>query len=97
MLGLDGIAPERAATVDVGVEQTIRAKWRVTVSAFNREERAFIRRPGGETRIVNARLVRGSQTAPYASRLSGTAQPTVTVLCTVAVSPSAYVTVSFAV
>ncbi len=31
------------------------------------------------------------------ARLSGTAQPTVTVVCVVAVSPSAYVTVSFAV
>jgi hypothetical protein len=73
MLGVEGISPERATTFDVGVEQTLRDKWRLAVSVFDREERAFIRRPGGETKIVNGRLMRGSQTAPYATRLSGDA------------------------
>ena len=73
MLGVPGMPPERATTVDVGVEQTVHDKWRLAVSGFNRAERDFIRRPGGETKIVNGRLVRGSQTAPYASRLSGDA------------------------
>jgi hypothetical protein len=72
-LAVPGIPPERATTYDVGVEQTIRDKWRLAVSTFDRDERAFIRRPGGETRISNGRLVRGSSTAPYASRLSGDA------------------------
>jgi hypothetical protein len=73
MLGVEGIPPERATTFDLGVERTFRDKWRVAVSTFDRDERAFIRRPGGETRITNGRLVRGSQTAPYASRLAGDA------------------------
>jgi hypothetical protein len=74
MLSVPGIRPERATTFDAGVEQTLRDKWRLAISVFGREERAFIRRPGGETRIVNGRLVRGSQTAPYATRLSGEAR-----------------------
>jgi TonB-dependent receptor-like protein/carboxypeptidase-like protein len=73
MLGVEGMPPERAATFDVGVEQTLRDRWRLAVSGFHRAEGDFIRRPGGETKIVNGRLVRGSQTAPYASRLSGDA------------------------
>lgn len=76
LLGVEGMPPERATTFDVGVEQTFRDKWRVTLSTFDRAERAFIRRPGGETRIVNGRLVRGSQTARYASRLTGDARGT---------------------
>jgi hypothetical protein len=73
-LGVQGIPPERATTFDVGVEQTFRDKWRVAISAFDRDERAFIRRPAAETRISKGRLVRGSQTAAYASRLSGDAK-----------------------
>jgi hypothetical protein len=72
-LGVPGIPPERATTFDVGVEQTFHDKWRVALSIFDRDERGFIRRPGGETRIINGRLVRGSATAPYATRLSGDA------------------------
>ena len=74
MLGVEGMPPERAMTIDVGLEQTLRDRWRLSISGFNRAERDFIRRPGGETRIVNGRLVRGLQTAPYASRLSGDAR-----------------------
>jgi hypothetical protein len=72
-LGVPDIPPERATTFDVGVEQTFRDKWRFAVSTFERNERAFIRRAGGETRISDGRLVRGAPTAPYASRLSGDA------------------------
>jgi hypothetical protein len=73
-LGVPGMPPERAAAFDLGAEQTIGGKWRAAIGAYDREERDFIRRPGGETRIINGRLVRGSATAPYASRLRGHAR-----------------------
>ena len=70
-LGVAGMPPERARSVDLSIEQTIHDRWRIALGGYAREERSFIRRPGGETRIVAGRLVRGSQTAPYTSRLEG--------------------------
>ncbi|HZB25402.1 MAG TPA: TonB-dependent receptor, partial [Vicinamibacterales bacterium] len=72
--GAEGLPPERAAAYDVTFEQTVGRMWRIGVSIFDREERGFIRRPGGETRVAGGRLVRGSPTAPFASRLDGAAR-----------------------
>ena len=73
-LGVSGMPPERATGFDLGLEQTLHGLWRVSVAGYDRGERGFIRRPGGETKIVAGRLVRGSPTAPYASRLEGHAR-----------------------
>jgi hypothetical protein len=73
-LAVQGIPPERATGADLSVEQTVGPTWRVGAAVYDREERSFIRRPGGETKIVAGRLVRGSATAPYASRLDGHAR-----------------------
>jgi hypothetical protein len=73
-LGVAGMPPERALGVDLGIERTITDTWRIGAAAYDREERSFIRRPGGETKIVGGRLSRGSATAPYASRLEGHAR-----------------------
>ena len=72
--GTEGLPPERAVAYDITFEQTAGRTWRMTAAVFDREERAFIRRPGGETRVVDGRLVRGSPTAPFASRLDGAAR-----------------------
>jgi hypothetical protein len=73
-LGVPGMPPERAIAADLAIERTISSTWRIGVAAYERAERDFIRRPGGETKIVDGRLVRGSSTAPYASRLDGSAR-----------------------
>jgi hypothetical protein len=73
-LGVPGMPPERAMGFDLSIERTFTDTWRIALAAYDREERAFIRRPGGETRIDAGRLVRGSSTAPYASRLEGYAR-----------------------
>ena len=72
--GVPGMPPERAVGVDVSAEQTVASTWRLGLAVYDRQERGFIRRPGGETKIVAGRLVRGSATAPYASRLDGHAR-----------------------
>lgn len=68
------LPPERAAAYDVAVEQTVGSLWRFSAGVFDREERAVIRRPGGETRVVAGRLVRGSHASPFESRLDGFAR-----------------------
>jgi hypothetical protein len=73
-LGVPGLPPERARSFDLSVEQVVSPAWRIGVAAYDRAERAFIRRPGGETKVVDGRLVRGSASAPYASRLEGYAR-----------------------
>jgi TonB-dependent receptor-like protein/carboxypeptidase family protein len=72
--GTPGLARERAAHVDAGIEQTIGAAARVQVTVYDREERGMLRRPGAETRVVDGRLVRGSTAARYESRLDGYAR-----------------------
>jgi hypothetical protein len=73
-LGVPGMPPERAQSVDVSLERTLGDTWRMGVAAYDRAERSFIRRLGGETRIADGRLVRGSSTAPHDSRLEGSAR-----------------------
>jgi hypothetical protein len=73
-LGDPEMPPEKALGYDLGIDRTFGGSWRVGIAAFDREERDFVRRPGGETRIEDGRLVRGSPTAPYESRLEGHAR-----------------------
>ena len=73
-LGVAGMPPERATGFDLGVEQTVRGVWRFSLAGYDRSESDFIRRPGGETKVVSGRLIRGSPTARYASRLEGYAR-----------------------
>jgi hypothetical protein len=73
-LGSREARAQRAAQYDLGVEQRIGSSFRWQVTAFDREENGFFRRPGAETRLVNGRVVRGSITAPYEASLEGAAR-----------------------
>jgi len=73
-LGLPDAPAQRAEQYDIGFEQRIGPSVRGTVTLFDREENGFFRRPGAETRLVNGRVVRGVQTAPYENQLEGFAR-----------------------
>jgi TonB dependent receptor/CarboxypepD_reg-like domain len=72
--GTPDVERERAAHFDLGLEQALGRSARVQVTIYDREERDFLRRPGAETRVVNGRLVRGSTSARYETRLRGYAR-----------------------
>jgi hypothetical protein len=72
--GRPGLQPERAEHMDIGVQWMLGASSRVQVTLYDREEQNFIRRAGGETRVVNGRLVRGSTSARFENRLDGHAR-----------------------
>jgi hypothetical protein len=69
--GTAGLGRERAIHVDLGIERTIGRSARMQLTVYDREERDFLRRPGAETRVVAGRLVRGSTSARYETRLDG--------------------------
>jgi hypothetical protein len=69
--GTEGLNRERARHFDVGVERTFGSSSRVQIALYDREERGMLRRPRAETRIVDARLIRGSTEAHYENRLDG--------------------------
>ncbi len=73
-LGRPANTAERAAQCDLGVEGRLSAFTRWQVTLYDREEHDFLRRSGLETRVIGNRLVRGSNTAPYANRLDGFAR-----------------------
>lgn len=72
--GRADMPPERAYQYDLAVEQRISSSSRVQVAVYDREERDFIRRPGAESRLAGGRLISGSSTAAYVSRLDGYAR-----------------------
>jgi hypothetical protein len=77
VLGVSGgtaLRPERAAQYDVGIEQRIGRTFRLTVTAYDREEDSMIRRPGAETRLAGTRVVRGVAATRYENRLDGFAR-----------------------
>ena len=76
VLGVSGgnVRPERAAQYDVGIEQRIGSTFRLTVTAYDREEDAMLRRPGAETRLVGTRVVRGVAVTRYENRMDGYAR-----------------------
>jgi len=73
-LGLDTNRHERAMHYDLGFEGRTGPSVRWQLNLYNREERNFFRRAAAETRILNGRLVRGSNTAVYLNRLDGYAR-----------------------
>jgi hypothetical protein len=73
-LGQSGARAERAVQYDLGFEQRLGAAMRFQVTLYNRDERGFFRRFDAETRLVDGRVVRGSPTAAYASRVNGYAR-----------------------
>jgi outer membrane receptor for ferrienterochelin and colicin len=74
MFGLPDAPAQHADQYDIGFEQRLGPSVRWTVTLFDREEDGFFRRPGAETRLVNGRVVRGVQTAPYENQLEGFAR-----------------------
>ncbi len=73
-LGGADMQPEKAVHADVSLEQRLSPSTRVQLTVYDREDDQMIRRPGGDTRIVADRLVRGSLTARYANRAQGYAR-----------------------
>ena len=69
-----GLRPERAAQFDLGIERRLGPALRASLTVYDREEQDMLRRPGAETRVVNARVVRGSASARYENRLDGSAR-----------------------
>jgi outer membrane receptor for ferrienterochelin and colicin len=51
------LVPERAVTVEAGIEKRIGAAWRVNVTAFRRRDEDRLRVVNGEIRIENNRVV----------------------------------------
>lgn len=77
VLGVSGgvdLQPERADQYDIGVEQRLGRAYRVSATLYDREERDMLRRPGGETRVVGSRVVRGTATTRFGNRLDGAAR-----------------------
>lgn len=77
VLGVSGgidLQPERADQFDVGIEQRIGRTYRVSATLYDREERNMLRRPGGETRVVGSRVVRGTAATRFENRLDGAAR-----------------------
>lgn len=53
----DTLEPERAATVELGVEQRLGTAWRLNVAGYRRRDASGQRFVNGEIRIVNNRVV----------------------------------------
>ncbi len=73
-LGSRSARAQRAEQYDLGFEQRLGPSLRWQVTVFDREETGLFRRAGGETRLANGRVVRGSITAPYQASLEGFAR-----------------------
>jgi hypothetical protein len=73
-LGSRNARASRAEQYDLGLEHRIAPSFRWQITAFDREERGFFRRPLAENRLVNGRVVRGQITAPYQATLEGFAR-----------------------
>ena len=65
---------ERAVQYDAGIEGRAGPTLRWQVNVYAREEMDFFRRAAAETRIVQGRLIRGSNDAVYLNRLDGYAR-----------------------
>jgi hypothetical protein len=72
--GGTGLLPERADHYDLGVELRRGRSFRFSMTVYDRQERDMLRRPGGETRVVGGRVVRGSAATKYENRLEGFAR-----------------------
>lgn len=72
-LGSPNARSEQARQIDLGFEQRLGSAMRWQITVFDREERGFFRRIGGDTRLVAGRVVRGSIGAPFRASLDGRA------------------------
>jgi outer membrane receptor for ferrienterochelin and colicin len=66
------LLPERATTLEVGVEQQFRGTWRASVNVFHREDRDRLRLQNADWRVVDDVVVRPGS-AFYANTLDGRA------------------------
>jgi hypothetical protein len=72
--GGTGLAPERSIHMEVSVEHRLSPSVRAQVALYHREDEDVIRRPDADTHLVAGRVVRGSTTAPFETRLDGYAR-----------------------
>ena len=70
----NGLAPERSIHGEVSIEHRLSASVRAQVALYHREDEDVIRRTEADTRLVAGRVVRGSATAPFDTRLDGYAR-----------------------
>lgn len=66
----DALVPERAASLDVGIEQRLGDSWRFSLTAYGRDDRDRLRLKNNEFRLVNNVVVRPG-TAYMDNALSG--------------------------
>jgi hypothetical protein len=69
-----GLAPERSIHGEVSIEHRLSPSLRAQVALYHREDEDVIRRADADTRLVAGRVVRGSATAPFDTRLDGYAR-----------------------
>jgi hypothetical protein len=72
--GGTALVPERSIHAEVSLEHRLSPSVRAQVAFYHREEEDVIRRPEADTRLVAGRVLRGSTTAPFATRLDGYAR-----------------------
>ncbi len=68
------LAPERSIHTDVSLERRFGASIRAQVGLYHRADRQVIRRPAADTRVAEGRVIRGSTTARFETRLDGHAR-----------------------
>jgi hypothetical protein len=69
-----GLMPERSIHMEVSVEHRLSPSVRAQVAFYHRDDEDVIRRPDADTHLVAGRVVRGSTTAPFETRLDGYAR-----------------------
>jgi hypothetical protein len=69
-----GLVAERSIHMEVSVEHRVSPSLRAQVALYHREDEDVIRRPDADTHLIAGRVVRGSTTAPFETRLDGYAR-----------------------
>jgi len=69
-----GLRPERSIHMEVSVEHRLSPSMRAQVALYHRDDEDVIRRPDADTHLVAGRVVRGSTTAAFETRLEGYAR-----------------------
>lgn len=72
--GTPDLRPERAYHAEFGIEGRLGSSGRWQVTAYDREDRDFLRLPGTEMQVVSGALVLASLTTHYANALNGHAR-----------------------
>ena len=68
------LAPEQSTHADFSVERGLSPSTRLQVTLYHRADANVIRRPDADTRVEDGRLIRGTPTAAYQTRLEGDAR-----------------------